>query len=1697
MKKIVYYITILICIPFVQSFGQTEQIRSGTSNGAEWISAGPYTTFGMAGQSSVATEISGGTYTGSIGFVYLPVLPVVNEPPVAYGTPAELFYQIGGTYTLEANDPEGVELLYEIVTQSELGVVTTPSLSVQEEVIFTPNTTGILPGVLYHDSFTFKVTENAEEGLVSEFAVVEFSFIVFDKPHEIMSFTKTGADFSLVWDDDFVNPDYHIQMEYFDVPTSSFINAGSVTVDDTAYNLADSNTLDYTLTIDENSYPYLFNGGLVFITLEITSEGGFSDAESYVLDNTDPSQVKVLASSDGLFFAFGSEQTVPENNAIKVQMSAVELGAFDVSQATLQLLTTPANGTLTQPVLVKVTDNLLTWEATYTSTGDVGGLEEIDFSIFHPDRDITESASVSVDIIPVNDPPTLAEIFDQQMLEDGSLDITLNVADPDSELDLSAVANNNADKVSLSFVDNVLKVVPIANYSGLISINALAREIGPNAANNLAVTRSFELEIIAQNDAPVLAGIGNQTTDEDIEVDILLSASDEDGNVLIFDYSASVDNPALAGIIITGSELSVVPVGNATGLVTVTVAADDRSGSTNSESAPIVFTVDFTPVNDQPEIIQQLIDQTVVENFPGYDLDLSAYFRDVETASIDLDYSVSGNSDVLFSFTGSVATITTTADFFGDETITITASDGLLDESIEVLFTVNELGADISIVNLIDDQNLDEDFTTFNIDVSNVFQDSNDLEAIFTYGLSGNNFVITSVDNDNKSITISSAQDVSENETLLLVGTTGGQSSFTQFNLNISSINDAPAIGDLENESIFEDDELTNFLIETSDVDNTKNQLTITAVSDNQDLISDDDILVSFVDDFYYISAAPPANINGTANITVTVSDGVESVQKTFALNVLSVNDNPAQTIATISAGTEDQAYSIDLSTLYSDIDEDVLSFEVANLPGWLVQSGSTLSGTPEDKDTDTLDLTVTALDGNGGTLQNVYELSIGNINDAPEFTSVSNQSIEENATLNELLIGVSDVDTDFSGLTFTATSSDQAIIKDADIELSTVGGFLTITAKPVSNQNGSVDITVTANDGSLTGNTVIRINVGTITNFLPQILLTEIPKATEDALYSESILDEFSDADSDELTISIENSPAWLSLTDGVLSGTPENGDVGSFDITLIVTDGIGEPVSKVFTILIENVNDFPEFLDIEAQTIQEDGELTELLIEVSDVDHEFGDLTFTATSSDQGIIKDTDINVSTVGGLLTVTATPISDIHGITNITVTASDGSLSNDLVIQVTVESVNDLPEIFVNELTATENETYSESIVDSFTDIDGDEIVISLGSSPDWLTITDGVLSGIPTNDDVGTFDVTINVSDGIGDLVSKTISITIENVNDAPVISQAALDVSTNQNDLYEYTIPSDVFSDVDKDDLLTLSMEDGYPSWLTLTGNSLTGTPGYDEIGNYTITITATDTDGLSVTETFDLEVQFVVYDVEFSASNVGVCVGELATVEATGAIDYNWYDVDGIILQEGGTSLEITAIKSGLVIIEGKDDLDRVNPEKVTFDLSLNPNPETPAITEGDALSVPNDSELTYQWYIDDALINDSGATSASYTPEVTGEYYVVATNSSGCSVESGRVVFTTTVSALSFNDFSLKMYPVPVNNELIVQSDLNLSDLRFDVTDVSGKLIPVQFTRNSNQIRFDTSKLSAGVYLMRVFQDDAIIVERFIKN
>ena len=144
-------------------------------------------------------------------------------------------------------------------------------------------------------------------------------------------------------------------------------------------------------------------------------------------------------------------------------------------------------------------------------------------------------------------------------------------------------------------------------------------------------------------------------------------------------------------------------------------------------------------------------------------------------------------------------------------------------------------------------------------------------------------------------------------------------------------------------------------------------------------------------------------------------------------------------------------------------------------------------------------------------------------------------------------------------------------------------------------------------------------------------------------------------------------------------------------------------------------------------------------------------------------------------------------------------------------------------------------------------------------------------------------------------------------VNDAPTITSTAVTTAT-EDIAYTYTITTE---DVDGD-IVTVSAT-GLPSWLTLSGNTLSGTPTEGETGSE-ITITATDDgDGaLTATQIFTIVVTPV--------NDAPVAVADTATVledaEAT-SIDVLTNDTD----EEGDplTLVSVTTSGTGTVTVNG----------------------------------------------------------------------------------------------------------------------------------------------------------------------------------
>lgn len=86
---------------------------------------------------------------------------------------------------------------------------------------------------------------------------------------------------------------------------------------------------------------------------------------------------------------------------------------------------------------------------------------------------------------------------------------------------------------------------------------------------------------------------------------------------------------------------------------------------------------------------------------------------------------------------------------------------------------------------------------------------------------------------------------------------------------------------------------------------------------------------------------------------------------------------------------------------------------------------------------------------------------------------------------------------------------------------------------------------------------------------------------AEEDAVYSSSLASDASDTESDSLTFTKLNGPAWLQVAeDGTLSGTPLSDDIGAQSWEIAVSDLFTTPVIATVNITVTNSQDAPVFI-------------------------------------------------------------------------------------------------------------------------------------------------------------------------------------------------------------------------------------------------------------------------------------------------------------------------------------------------------------------------------------------------------------------------------------------------------------------------------------------------------------------------------------
>ncbi len=178
---------------------------------------------------------------------------------------------------------------------------------------------------------------------------------------------------------------------------------------------------------------------------------------------------------------------------------------------------------------------------------------------------------------------------------------------------------------------------------------------------------------------------------------------------------------------------------------------------------------------------------------------------------------------------------------------------------------------------------------------------------------------------------------------------------------------------------------------------------------------------------------------------------------------------------------------------------------------------------------------------------------------------------------------------------------------------------------------------------------------------------------------------------------------------------------------------------------------------------------------------------------------------------------------------------------------------------ITDVNQDEQYTYQVSALDSNY---WNTLTFTVLEKPDWLNFdaSSHTFSGVPTNEDVGVYNVAIKVDDGLK-ADTQSFVITVHNVNDAPFVNNTLVDQYIAADSFFVYTYPADLFVDIDPGDQLSYSatLTDGteLPSWLTFDPqiHSFYGQPSISDTGVYPIKITATDLSGASA------ETQFTIY--------------------------------------------------------------------------------------------------------------------------------------------------------------------------------------------------------------------------------------------
>ncbi|EPI3370150.1 tandem-95 repeat protein, partial [Vibrio parahaemolyticus] len=1105
---------------------------------------------------------------------------------------------------------------------------------------------------------------------------------------------------------------------------------------------------------------------------------------------------------------------------------------------------------------------------------------------------VSESTAVEVNVTPVNDAPVAKDDIATTQ-EDTA--VTIDVLPNDTDVDGDKLSIQSASvpeaQGKVEIVDGKLVFTPAENFNGHAEIIYTVTD------GELTDEAKVTVTVNPVNDAPTIKVDAVESITEDaVNTDtVVATLTVRDTDTPEDQLTVSLENNSNGYFVLVGDEVKLTQAGvdavNNDELnlkdLTISASVSDGVNPTASDSDSLVV----NRVNDAPTVENAIADQVLSEDFDAYTIDLNEVFKDSDSS---LEFSVSGNSNIQVAIVNGIATFTPTADWNGSETLTFTATDPS-GESISqtVNFTVAPV-ADI----VADKATVVEDTPTIIKVLGNdTFEGDGKVVSLDTNNGPANGTVSINPDG---SVTYTPNDNYVGKDTFTYIVTSGGVSESTTVNVDVTPVNDAPmAKGDIATTQ--EDTAVTiDVLPNDSDVDGDKLSIQSASAPEAQGKVEIVDGKLVFT---------PAENFNGDAEITYTVTDGALTDQATVKVTVNAVNDTPIIKVDAVESITED-AVNTDtvvatLTVRDTDTPEDQLAVSLENNSnGYFVLVGNEVKLTQAGVDAvnnDELnlkDLTISASvsDGVNPTASDSDSLVVNRVNDAPTVeNAIADQVLSEDFDAYTIDLNEVFKDSD-SSLEFSVSGNNS-------IQISIVNGVATIT--PTADWNGKETITFTAKDPSGESvNQTVDFTVAPVVD-----IEADSADVVEDTPTIINVLgnDTFESTDK-VVSLDAENGPkngTVIVNNDGTVTYTPDDNYVGEDTFTYIVTSG-GVSESTTVSVDVTPENDAPVAKDDTAITDEDTPVTIDVLPNDTDVDGDKLSIQSASVPKEQGTVE-------VVNGKLVFT--PAENFNGDAEITYTVTDGALTDQATVKVTVNAVNDTPVVESNVADQTLAEDFTPYTIDLntvFSDVDNvdGELKFSVsGNSNIQVAIVNGIATITPTADWNGSETLTFTATDPSGESVSQTVDFTVTPVADivadkATVVEDTPTIIKVLGNDTFE-----------GDNKVVSLDAENGPKNGTVIVNNdgTVTYTPDDNYVGKDTFTYIVTS-GGVSESTTVTVNVTPV--------NDAPVAKDDIATTQEDTAVTIdvlsNDTDVDGDKLSI--QSATVPEAQGRVEIVDGK---------------------------------------------------------------------------------------------------------------------------------------------------------------------------------